>query len=114
MTLKPFWATPAVRPSSSDHGSLPKERGKGETGLGGVQWGRVVGSKHRARLCSQGLLEDQAVGPAVAKRSTELSVLVLLLNRIISVLRMGPREEWQCMDGGRSTSGTKSQARLWS
>lgn len=73
----------------------PREPAKGERTRRNGPWGRVVGCKHRAWLCSQGLLGDSwetpgrllAVGPAVAKRTTELSLLVFLLNRIMSVLQ---------------------------
>lgn len=82
-----------------DTGSEPQQLGPWESAKGErtrrnlerVPWGKQVGSKHRARLCSQGLLKDQAVGPAVAKRSNELSMLVFLLNRIISVLQDVPQ-----------------------
>lgn len=90
----------------------PRESAKGKTTRRNrpwkVQWGRVVGSKHRAWLCSQGLLEDQAVGPAVAKRSTELSVLVFLLNRSISVLQDVPQRGMAVHGWGRRVSAAKS------
>ena len=108
VTLNPSWATPATRPSSSDHGSLPKEKGQGETCLGGVQQGRVAGGAS-AGLGSlvRGLLKDQAVGPAVAKRSTELSVGWLLLAGSSQCSMMCTREECQCKDRGRGISGAK-------
>lgn len=70
----------------------PRESAKGERTRRKGPWrGAGTGSKHRAQLCGQGLLEYQAVGPAVPKRSTELSVLVFFLNRIISVLQDVPQ-----------------------
>lgn len=106
MTLKPFWATSAVRLSSSDHGSLQRREDKEKWALEGAV-GQGGGSKHRAQLCSQGLLEYQAVGPAVAKRSTELSVLVFFLNEIISVLQDGHQRGMAVHGGGKGHLSSK-------
>lgn len=106
VTLNPSWATPAARPSSLDHGSLPKEKGQGEMCLGGVQQGRVVGSKHRAQLCSQGAPERP--GYVASSGQKELSVGCFFLAGSTQCSTMCIREERQCKDRGGGISGAKS------